>query len=378
LIVAEPLLSEIDAVFGVIVCCMSISSALLSLGQAKQFAKLSAAHQQYLTQALLGDPERAAALGITPGQILAQTQAWVQVFPSLEANWPQGLPPLVDYLQPLWQLWLPASLQMITEQQRLDRPLIQGIVGAQGAGKTTLCQLLQCLLTGLGYPTLSLSIDDFYKTFAERQALRQQDPRLSWRGPPGTHDLDLALQVLRQLRESSDQPVAIPRFDKTAHQGAGDRSELTELAQGNKIILFEGWLIGARPIPPERFASAPPPIDSEADRQFAREMNMGLQVYQPLWGQLDRLMVLDLADYQSSYQWRTQAEQAALGRGEGGMDKEAVTAFVTYFWRALHPQLFIKPLTQFSSSPTNSAQPPVHLVVEIQPDHQPGRAYRPD
>jgi D-glycerate 3-kinase len=357
---------------------MSISSALLSLGQAGQFDKLSAAHQQCLTQSLLGDPERAAALGITPEQILPQTQAWVKLMPSLQADWPTGLPPLSDYLIPLWQLWLPVSLQMIAEQQRLDHPLIQGIVGAQGAGKTTLSQLLQRLLTGLGYPTLSLSIDDFYKTFAERQALQQQDPRLIWRGPPGTHDLDLAIQVLRQLRESSDQPIAIPRFDKTAHHGAGDRSGLTEFAQGNKIILFEGWFIGTRPLPPERFAQAPAPIDSEADRQFARDMNLGLRAYQPLWCQLDRLMVLDLADYQSSYQWRTQAEQAALERGEGGMDKAAVTAFVTYFWRALHPQLFIKPLTQLSPSPTHSPQPPVHLVVEIQPDHQPGRAYRPN
>jgi D-glycerate 3-kinase len=299
-------------------------------------------------------------------------QAWSTLQPCLQANWQPGLPPFEDYLQTIRQLWLPVSLQMIAIQQQLGRPLIQGIVGAQGAGKTTLCRLLQKILTALGHPTLSLSIDDFYKTYAERQTLQAQDPRLIWRGPPGTHDVDLAISVLQKLRELPHTTTAIPRFDKTAHQGAGDRYSTPELTTGNEIILFEGWFIGAQPIANDRFAQAPPPITSEADRQFARDMNINLRAYQPLWGQIDRLMVLDLVDYQSSYQWRTQAEQAALDRGDGGMSADQVNDFVTYFWRALHPELFIKPLTK-----PRSVLPPVHLIIEIQPDHQPGRVYYP-
>lgn len=299
-------------------------------------------------------------------------QAWSQLQPCLPTDWPAGLPPLEDCLPTIRQLWLPVCLQMIATQQQLGRPLIQGIVGAQGAGKTTLCRLLQHILTELGHPTLSLSIDDFYKTYAERQALQAQDPRLIWRGPPGTHDVDLAISVLQQLRESPHTILSIPRFDKTAHQGAGDRYGTPELTTGNEIILFEGWFIGARPIASDRFEQAPPPIISAADRQFARDMNVNLRAYLPLWSQIDRLMVLDLVDYHSSYQWRTQAEQVALDRGDGGMSAAQVSDFVTYFWQALHPQLFIRPLTQ-----PQSPQPTVDLVVEIQPDHQPGRVYRP-
>jgi D-glycerate 3-kinase len=358
-----------------------LNQALFALSQTGNFTEVTPEQKQCLEQALYRTPLVLEILVLEkppdhPGQIsdklAQQAKAWAKLLPKLQADWPMGLPPLDNYLALLWQLWLPVSLEMIAAQQHLERPLIQGIVGAQGAGKTTLCRLLQKILTALGHPTLSLSIDDFYKTYAERQALQAQDPRLIWRGPPGTHDVDLAISVLKQLCESPHTTTAIPRFDKTAHQGAGDRYSTPELTTGNEIILFEGWFIGARPIANDRFAQAPPPITTEADRQFARDMNINLRAYQPLWSQIDRLMVLDLVDNQSSYQWRTQAEQAALDRGDGGMSAAQVNDFVTYFWRALHPELFIKPLTQ-----PRSVQPPVHLVVEIQPDHQPGRVYCP-
>jgi D-glycerate 3-kinase len=318
---------------------------------------------------------------LTEPQNLTVEAALAQVLPKLQADWVTGLPPLENYLLSLKQLWLPVCLGMNAMQQQLGRPLVQGIVGAQGAGKTTLCRLLQRLLTELGVPTLSLSIDDFYKTYAERQALQQQDPRLIWRGPPGTHDVDLAVAVLQQLR--AGQPVAIPRFDKAAHQGMGDRCPTSELASGELVILFEGWFVGAHPVEPELFEQAPSPICSAADRQFARDMNGALQAYLPLWGELDQLMVLDLVDYQSSYTWRTQAEQALLDRGEGGMSAAQVQDFVTYFWRALHPELFIKPLAQMlrggvglaALTRPNVPHPPINLVIEIQPDHQPGRVY---
>lgn len=268
----------------------------------------------------------------------------------------------------LWEVWLPLALFLIERHHSLHRPLIQGIVGSQGAGKTTLTHLLQLILTTLGYPTLSLSLDDFYKTYADREALRQTDPRLIWRGPPGTHDVELALQVCSQLRQPLSQPVAIPRFDKTAWGGAGDRSHW-EFVQDVGIILFEGWFVGVRPIDPGQFETAPPPILTAADRAFAQATNDRLQQYQPLWQCLDGLIVLDLVDYRLSQQWRWQAEARAIESGRSGMSEREVHQFVKYFWRALHPQLFIPPLTQDAG---------VDLVIEIGFNQLPQRVYCPD
>jgi D-glycerate 3-kinase len=336
-------------------------------------AQLSPTNAQILQNLLLGNGERgngerARALGIYPETVTEITQQQAQllplVYPELEALWQQQLSLPGSCLPVLWQVWLPLALKLVRARQQWQQPLLQGIVGSQGAGKTTLTRILKIILTHLGYPTLSLSLDDFYLTYAERQQLQQQDPRLIWRGPPGTHDLELAMEVLEQLRCQPATPVMVPRFDKTAHGGAGERLE-PEPVSGIEIVLFEGWCVGARPIEPQQFATAPPPIDTDSDRDFARDMNQALQAYQPLWQRLDHLIVLDLQEYRFSYQWRLQAEQQAIGQGKTGMSQLDVEQFVDYFWRALHPDLFIKPLTRI----------PGNLVIEIQPDHLPGRVY---
>jgi D-glycerate 3-kinase len=270
----------------------------------------------------------------------------------------------------LWNLWLPLALQLASSQQQLGRPLIQGILGGQGTGKTTLAAVLSLILTHIGYRTLSLSLDDLYKTYVERQRLQQKDSRLIWRGPPGTHDVELARELLDQLRSPNQQdPILVPRFDKSAWGGAGDRTT-PERVEGVDIVLFEGWFVGVRPIDPAVFdASLPEPIQTSADRAFARDMNDQLKDYLPLWERLDQLMLLYPVNYRLSQQWRCQAEQQMIATGKSGMTDAQVSKFVEYFWRSLHPELFITPLTKKNSC--------VDLVIEINPDHTVGTIYRP-
>ena len=64
-------------------------------------------------------------------------------------------------------------MQLATEKQSLNQTLIQGILGVQGTGKTTLCQVLTLILGKLGYSTVSLSLDDLYKTYVDRQNLQK-------------------------------------------------------------------------------------------------------------------------------------------------------------------------------------------------------------
>lgn len=261
-------------------------------------------------------------------------------------------------------LWLPLSLKLATERQQLNRTLIPGILGGQGTGKSTLCIILKLILNSLGFSVASLSIDDLYLTYPERQKLQQQDPRLIWRGPPGTHDLDLGLQIINQcLQRDEPTQILIPRFDKSAFNGSGDRTNAEAIAKPD-ILLFEGWFVGVKPIAESCFVSPPAPIITPEDKKFALDNNQRLQAYLPLWDKLDRLIILYPEDYRLSKQWRKEAEHKMIAQGKTGMSDQEIDRFVEYFWQALHPELFIKPLTHTAD-----------LVVEIKSDRSLGKIY---
>ena len=266
----------------------------------------------------------------------------------------------------LWRVWLPLAFYIANKRNQKSSPIIQGILGLQGTGKTTLATILQFLLKELGYHTVTLSIDDLYKTYAERQQLQQEDSRLIWRGPPGTHDVELGKEVLDNIREGKT-PVHIPRFDKSACQGLGDRATPEQINQTIDILLFEGWLIGVQPIQETAFQSPPAPIVTEADRQFAIDNNRRLEAYLPLWNRLDGLIILSPVDYRLSQQWRKEAEQKMIAQGKSGMSEEEINQFVEYFWRSLHPELFITPLIESKQG--------VDAVIEIDANRLPKHVY---
>ncbi|MEP0979903.1 glycerate kinase [Leptolyngbya sp. FACHB-17] len=262
------------------------------------------------------------------------------------------LPPALDTL---WNLWLPLAMQ-IADWKPSDRALIQGFLGGQGTGKTTLTRMLTVILSQLGLRAVSWSIDDLYLSYVDRVALRTLDPRMMRRGPPGTHDVQLGIKILTQFQQGQF-PIALPRFDKSAFGGEGDRTQ-PEMIDHADIVLFEGWFVGVRPIESE-FRIAP--IVTKDDRQFARDMNRQLRNYVPLWELLDRLIVLYVPDYQLSKQWRKQAEHQMIAQGKPGMSDAEIDQFVEYFWKALHPKLFITPIVEQSRD--------VDLVLEIGAEH---------
>ncbi|MEL4893924.1 glycerate kinase [Crocosphaera sp. Alani8] len=263
----------------------------------------------------------------------------------------------------LWKLWLPLAIQLSEKQSSKTKPLIQGILGVQGTGKTTLSKILCLILKQLGYTTISISIDDFYKTYREREKLKEIDPRFLWRGPPGTHDVQLGIKILSQLKDPNySLPISIPRFDKSLWNGEGDRVE-PEITNKPDIVLFEGWFLGVKPIKESEFNQPPLPIKTEEDKQFARDINENLKTYLPLWEKLDSLMVLYPKDYTCSKQWRKEAEQKMILLSKIGMNNRQVDEFVNYFWKALHPQLFVTPLAQNPHI--------VDLVITIDHNHYP-------
>ena len=121
-----------------------------------------------------------------------------------------------------------------------------------------------------------------------------------------------------------------------------------------------------RPLPISAFHNFVPPILSESDREFALECNANLYNYLPLWEYLDHLIVLVPEDYNYSLQWRIEAEHKLMATGKAGMNDQEITQFVAYFWKALHPELFMPRITDLDNSAAYA-----DLVVQISRSHLP-------
>ena len=184
-----------------------------------------------------------------------------------------------------------------------------GISGLQGSGKSTLASQIAGLGRQHGVHVAVLSLDDFYLGRAQRQALAHDvHPLLSRRGPPGTHDLALALEVLEQLRQG--RMLKLPRFDKLADERVTDDASPMMPARADLVVL-EGWCLAT---PAQQRTELILPINAlerEHDAQgiWRGWCNAALgRDYPALWQQLDALWVLQAPDFDIVPEWRWQQE----------------------------------------------------------------------
>ena len=220
---------------------------------------------------------------------------------------------------------------------RSRRPYLMGLSGLQGSGKSTLARVIKAQAEARGIPTEVLSLDDFYYSRSERDALsREIHPLLRTRGVPGTHEIELLLSVLAGLPKASDKlPVPYPRFDK----GRDTRlppSRWPRAVRPPRLIILEGWALGIRP---QSAAALAAPVNDlergeDPDGTWRRWVNKQLKGYQPLWRKLDALIVLQAPGWNVVQRWRSEQETVLLARHAPlAMDATAMKRFLAHFER---------------------------------------------
>jgi pantothenate kinase len=135
---------------------------------------------------------------------------------------------------------LEALVRVIAATSRLaKRPLIVGIVGAPGAGKSTIAAELVKLLAA----SALLPMDGYH--FSQQQLIELG--RRERMGAPDTFDVDALATTLRELREAQSVVVA-PAFDRTIEEPVAGaisihaRSIATVVVEGNYLLLeSDGW-----------------------------------------------------------------------------------------------------------------------------------------
>ncbi|WP_150291605.1 kinase [Sphingobium estronivorans] len=215
-----------------------------------------------------------------------------------------------------------------------DGLLAIGLCGAQGSGKSTLAAGLRQRLARDGVPVAILSLDDLYLTRAEREALgRSIHPLLRTRGVPGTHDVALGLRVIDALERG--EAALLPRFDKAADDRLPE-NWWDRAAAGTRLLLLEGWCVGARPQAEAALMQPVNALEREEDAQgvWRAFVNRALAGdYQALFGRLDRLAMLAAPGFELVGRWRTQQERELRRHAGGGMSDAEVARFIQHYER---------------------------------------------
>ncbi len=104
--------------------------------------------------------------------------------------------PFRDKIGQLNKFYLPISKMIKEEFTKKKKTKVIGLTGGQGAGKSTISNILKIILKdAYNLKTVIFSIDDFYKTLQERKRMSKKINNLFLtRGVPGTHDTKMLLQ----------------------------------------------------------------------------------------------------------------------------------------------------------------------------------------
>ena len=216
------------------------------------------------------------------------------------------------------------------------RTPVLGIAGLQGSGKSTLAAQVAALGRLRGLNVAVVSLDDFYLGRERRRQLaREVHPLLATRGPPGSHDLPLALATMACL--SDGVGVALPRFDKLGDDLA-PRAQWPMIEGRCDLVILEGWFLHT---PPQDAAALQDPLNElerqeDADGRWRQYCNEALaRDYPPLWQSVDVLWFLQGPGFDVVPEWRWQQEQTlqAAEPSRHAMSRLEIERFVQFFER---------------------------------------------
>lgn len=234
-------------------------------------------------------------------------------------------------------------------------PIVLGINGCQGSGKTTTAAFLQHAFEEIHHlNVVNISLDDFYLSKAARINKAQTvHPLFATRGVPGTHDTDLILRTMKALLDG--KAPFISRFNK-ASDDLFPRSVWDQAPDYVDIIIIEGWLLGARAQDDNDLIE---PVNSlerneDADGIWRSHVNQYLKIqYQELFSLIDCLVMLKAPSFEAVFTWRLEQETKLAKKlqsstepsadSSGLMSKEEIRHFINYFQRLTEVMLIEMP-----------------------------------
>ena len=278
--------------------------------------------------------------------VFEQNEIYEKLFYKIEGNLEQLVNDLrIDLLSQEFILKIVVPLSTyFGNLPRIENPYFICFTGGQGSGKTTLSEFVQLVLQkGYDMKTTGFSIDDIYKTKKEREKLSNSiHPLCRIRGVPGTHDIQLGLEILESLSKAGSNTVTpIPSFSKLLDQHK-PREDWFSYKGKPDFIFFDAWCGGARPVSENNWKLPMNSLEKEEDPDgvWSKWSNRELAGdYQDLFSRFDLLLMIQVPSMTHVYESRWLQEQTLAKTTKDPewkkriMTKEQVYRFVMHYER---------------------------------------------
>jgi len=254
----------------------------------------------------------------------------------------------------------------ISKKAKKKSPLIIGLAGGQGSGKTTISSILSLILKKyFKLKVFKISIDDFYKTKKQREILsKNKHSLLITRGVPGTHDIKIMLDFFRKIKTKNFKSLKLPKFNK-ANDDRYKKKHWYKLKSRPDVVIFEGWCVGAKP---QSLRLLKKPINAlektyDKNLKWRRFVNLQLKTnYKKLYSQLDSLLYLKVKNFNLLKKWRIKQEEKLWLKAKSRknlkiMNKKEVINFMQTYQR-ITEQMF-KDAPKYSS-----------IIMNLNKNHQ--------
>ena len=204
----------------------------------------------------------------------------------------------------------------ISKRVNKKKPLIIGLAGGQGSGKTTISSILTLILQKyFKLNVFKVSIDDFYKTRKDRKLLsKNKHSLLMTRGVPGTHDIDLMLRFFKKIKDKNFKSLKVPTFDKATDDRCS-KSLWYKIKTKPDVVIFEGWCVGARSQSNSQLKKPINSLEKVYDQGAKWRIYVNNQLkskYKTLFNQLDGLLYLKAKNFNLLREWRLKQERKLL------------------------------------------------------------------
>ena len=218
----------------------------------------------------------------------------------------------------------------VSKKMYKKKPLIIGLAGGQGSGKTTISSILTLILQKyFKLNVFKVSIDDFYKTRKDRKLLsKKKHPLLMTRGVPGTHDVELMLNFFKKVKSKNFKSLTVPKFNKAIDDRC-KKSLWYKLKSKPDVIIFEGWCVGAKAQTNKQLKKPINSLEKVYDKGIKWRSHVNNQLktkYKTLFKQLDGLLYLKAKNFNLLREWRIKQERKLWVRTKNKINSKIMSS----------------------------------------------------